>query len=365
MGVTADEDVWVRDARNVMRASEVDYFQLKPWRFWLDFSVSVVCAYTSALVFLLVPNLLPWPVVEMFSWQQGLALVLATFWLYRLGSLVHEVCHLSHKEMRVFKVVWNLVVGVMTLAPSPFYTRHHRDHHSRRMYGTPEDPEYVLNVVSPGSWRSLLAYIALIIVYPLLVFLRFLLTPLTFITPKVRAWTLRRASSLTMNFRYERKLTAFDRRAVTGIEALCWIRATMIPMAVVLGAAPASRMVLLYTLGISVLVLNQMRLVADHHLESDGERTAMSAHILDSCNYTSRDLFTWLFFPFAIRYHALHHLFPTVPYHNLRATHAYLKKNLPADSPYRQLDQPNWWSVASKMIWPSPRTVEIVQHSSV
>ena len=357
MGETADQDAWIRDARSVMRESDVDFFEVKPWRFWIDFIVSVVCAYTAAIVFLQVPEM-PWPVVEMFSWQQGLALVFAVFWLYRLGSLVHEVCHLSHKEMRVFKVVWNLVVGVMTLAPSPFYTRHHRDHHSRRMYGTPEDPEYVINICEPGSWKSLLAYFALILVYPLLVFLRFVLTPLTFITPTVREWTLRHASSLTMNFRYERKLTAFDRKAITGIEILCWIRATMIPLAVVLGMAPWTRMPLLYVLGVSVLILNQMRQVADHHFESKGERTAMSAHILDSCNYTSRDPLTWLFFPFAIRYHALHHLFPTIPYHNLRATHAYLKKNLPADSPYRQLDQPSWWSVASKMLSPASEKAE-------
>jgi len=40
------------------------------------------------------------------------------------------------------------------------------------------------------------------------VFLRFLLAPLTFVHPAVREWTLRRASALTLNRRYERRLTA-------------------------------------------------------------------------------------------------------------------------------------------------------------
>ena len=57
--------------------------------------------------------------------------------------------------MRTFKVAWNLLVGVFTLTPSCFFTRHHRDHHSQRMYGTPEDPEYVANVLEAGNWQKL------------------------------------------------------------------------------------------------------------------------------------------------------------------------------------------------------------------
>jgi fatty acid desaturase len=73
-------------------------------------------------------------------------------------------------------------------------------------------------------------------------------------------------------------------------------------------------------------------------------------HIRDSCNYTSRDPLTLLFFPFSIRYHALHHLFPSLPYHNLAGAHEYLAQNLPADSPYLTLDQPGWWHVARRTL---------------
>jgi fatty acid desaturase len=356
VGEIAEQDAWIRDARGTMRDSDRDYFVVKPWRYWLDFIFSTMCAYSSAMVFLLVP-IFSWT-AEPWSWQQGVAWALAVFWLYRLGSLVHEVCHLQHKEMRVFKVTWNLVVGVMTLAPSPFFTRHHRDHHSRRLYGLPEDPEYVINICEPGNWRSIAKYVGLIAAFPLIVFLRFFLAPLTFITPKVRDWTLRRASSLTLNSRYERKVTAFDRKAITSVELLCWIRATAIPTVVLLGAAPWTRMPMLYFLGLSVFVLNQLRQLADHHFESNGERTAMSSHVLDSCNYTGWDPLTWLLFPFAIRYHALHHLFPSLPYHNLAAAHVYLIQNLPADSPYRDLDEPGWWSVARKIFCKKEATVE-------
>ena len=122
--------------------------------------------------------------------------------------------------MRVFKVTWNLLVGTLTLMPSPFFTRHHRDHHSQKMYGTPEDPEYVVNVFRPGSLPSILCYLLIVAAFPIIVFLRFFLSPLTFLHPKLREWTLTRASSLTMNWRYERKLTGFDRWAMTSIELL-------------------------------------------------------------------------------------------------------------------------------------------------
>ena len=136
---------WVREARQTMQTAPVDYFRVHPLRYWADFLLALSLAYTAATVYLLAP---------LGSWPQIVAFPFAVFWLYRLGSLVHEVCHLGHHEMRTFKVAWNLLVGVMTLTPSPFFTRHHRDHHSQRMYGTPEDPEYVANVLEGGNWRS-------------------------------------------------------------------------------------------------------------------------------------------------------------------------------------------------------------------
>lgn len=334
---------WIHEARSAIARSNVDFFRVKPARYWFDFLLSVTIAYAAGGVFLTAPIL---------SWQQLLAFPIAVFWLYRTGSLIHEVAHLGHHEMRAFKVAWNLVVGVITLSPSPFFTRHHRDHHSQRMYSSAQDPEYVVNMVRRGSLWSLAAYAAMIAIFPLLVFLRFLLAPLTYLHPHLREWTLARASSLTLNWRYVRKLTPFDRRAIAAVEWLCFARAALIPLLVLLGVNHWSRMPLLYLLGVSVLAMNQLRQLADHHFDGKGENFELSDHIHDSCNYTSRDFLTWLLFPFAIRFHALHHLFPTLPYHNLAAAHTYLLEELPADSPYRLLDQPSWWSVARKMFVP-------------
>jgi fatty acid desaturase len=335
---------WISDARGVLQQSAVNYFRVEPLRYWLDFLLSISLAYGFGAVFLMAP---------MGSLLQLAAYPLAIFWLYRLGSLVHEVCHLGHHEMRGFKVTWNLLVGVMTLAPSPFFTRHHRDHHSARLYGTRQDPEYIVNVFRPGSLASIGAYGLFIAAFPLIVFFRFLLAPLTFLHPRLREWTLTHASSLTMNYRYVRRLNRFDRWVVTTIELLCCLRAAAMLLAVYFGATHWTRLPLFYSMGIGVLFLNQLRLLADHHFVTDGEPQPLDDHIRDSCNYTGRDFLTWLLFPFAIRYHALHHLFPTLPYHNLKAAHAYLVKHLPADSPYHSLDQTTWWSVARQTLFPT------------
>jgi len=337
----AEDQSWIHVARNQLQQSQVDFFRVSPSRYWFDFFLSLVFAYGLGTVYLMAP---------LGSIQQIVAFPLAVFWIYRLGSLVHEVCHLGHHEMRGFKVTWNLVVGVFTFTPSPFFTPHHRDHHSAKMYGTKEDPEYIVNLFQPGSLASFLFFCLLVALFPLIVFLRFLLAPLTFIHPRVREWFLRRGSALTMNYRYERKVSSFDRWAITTVELLCCLRAAGMLIAVAVGVSDWTRLPLLYFLGLGVLVLNQMRLLADHHFEGDGQPCGMDHHIRDSCNFTGRDFLTWLLFPFSIRYHALHHLFPSLPYHNLKAAHGYLVANLPPDSPYHSLDEHSWWSVARRTL---------------
>jgi fatty acid desaturase len=332
---------WIRQARRAIGESDIDFFRVSPTRYWIDFLVSLTVAYLAAMVYLSSP---------LGSWAQLVAFPIAAFWLYRLGSLIHEVCHLGEREMPLFKLAWNALAGIMTLTPSPFFTRHHRDHHSRRYYGTPQDPEYVANILERGNAMSMAVYTLQVLSFPIVVFLRFLLAPLSFVHPAVREWTLRHASAMTLNRRYERHLTAADRRAILAVEIPCFLRAALIPLLVVLGLNPWMRIPLLYALATATVLLNQLRQLADHHFDVDDGRVDMEAHILDSCNFVTNDPLTLLLFPFSIRYHALHHLFPSLPYHNLAAAHAHLTAVLPVDSPYHSLARPGWWSVARRTL---------------
>ena len=134
------------------------------------------------------------------------------------------------------------------------------------------------------------------------------------------------------------------------MEIPCFLRAALIPLLVFAGFNHWTRIPMLYALAVATVVLNQLRQLADHHFEGDGSRVDMATHILDSCNFTRNDPLTLLFFPFSIRYHALHHLFPSLPYHNLAKAHEHLVRTLPGDSPYLRLDRPGWWSVARRTI---------------
>jgi len=332
---------WISDVRRAIRTADTDFFRISPWRYWTDFLVSLVIAYLAAGLYLSAP---------LGSWPQLVAFPIAAFWLYRLGSLIHEVCHLGEHEMPVFKAAWNMLAGVVTLTPSPFFTRQHRDHHSRRLYGTHEDPEYVANVMEGGNAASIAIYALKVLAFPGAVFLRFLLAPLSFVHPTVRDWTLRKASALTLNRRYERRLIQADRRAILAVEIPCFMRALLIPLFVLLGLNPWTRIPLLYALATGTVLLNQLRQLADHHFEADGSPVDMERHIRDSCNFTTNDPLTLLLFPFSIRYHALHHLFPSLPYHNLKGAHEHLTAVLPADSPYHSLARPGWWSVARRTL---------------
>ena len=332
---------WVRDVRVTLQNSEQDFHQVKPWIYWRDMILSATIAYTAAGVYLTAPAL--------SLWQIGGFLV-AIFWLYRVGSLVHEVAHLGGHELTSFKVAWNLIVGIPTLTPSTFFTGHHRDRHTQRVYGTPQDPEYVVNVCPRGSAMNLVLYFLYVAAFPAIIFLRFLLAPLTFITPGIRDFTLRRLSAFTFNWKYERPISRINRKTLAALEIACCLRAWCIPGAVLLGATEPSRIPMLYLLGATIVTMNQLRQLADHHFEGDGNKLSMSDHIQDSCNHLGKDPLTWLFFPFAIQYHGLHHLFPSLPYHNLAFAHNFLMRELQNDSPYRDLSQPGWWSVAKNML---------------
>ena len=341
--MATDGAQWIQAARRTLQVADFNFFKVRPARYWFDFLFSMLLAYGFGAIYLTAP---------FGFWPRVIAFPLAVFWIYRLVSLVHEVCHLGQGEMRAYKIAWNLCVGVMTLSPSPFFTRQHRDHHSQKLYGRPEDPEYIVNSLRRGEIGSILGFALLVAVYPLLVFCRFFFAPWSFLHPRLREWVLQQASSMTFTPRYVRKLNDFDRRAVAAIELLCWLRATAMIAFVVLGWSDWTRLPLLYAIALGVITLNQLRLLADHHFESHGEGLELNQHIQDSCNYTGRDFMTWLLFPFAIRYHALHHLFPSLPYHNLQAAHEYLTARLPADSPYHSLDQPSWWHVARQTLFP-------------
>jgi fatty acid desaturase len=106
----------------------------------------------------------------------------------------------------------------------------------------------------------------------------------------------------------------------------------------------------LYFIAMFVLGLNYVRNLVAHHYRNTGNQMTHIEQLEDSVNIEGSWFWTELFFPLGLRYHALHHLFPSIPYYNLGRAHRRLMAHLPADSPYRDTVYPSYWSVVRELL---------------
>jgi fatty acid desaturase len=93
-----------------------------------------------------------------------------------------------------------------------------------------------------------------------------------------------------------------------------------------------------------LVFLNAVRTLAAHRWWSDGEEGTFVEQMLDSVTMDNDSPLAILINPVGLRYHATHHLFPSMPYHNVRTAHHRLMTGLPADSPYRRTVGRSVWT---------------------
>ncbi|HYO25263.1 MAG TPA: fatty acid desaturase [Lacipirellulaceae bacterium] len=320
-----------------------DFFRPNPWIYWTDFlvswSVGMAC---YALV------MHPGAVAADPAWHWPIsigAFVVSGLLIYRCSLFIHELVHIRADDFRAFRFVWNLLCGIPFLIPSfVYYT--HIDHHRRKHYGTKEDGEYVPLATMP-AWQ-ILAYLSQIFVIPVLAIVRWgLLTPLTWVSPRLRDWVHRHASSMIMDPKYIRPLPTNKVRRMMRLQEFCcfaFIWAIVARMTInygILFDRPLSPwfVVQAYLTGVFIVGINALRTLGAHRWTHDGSREmTFVEQMLDSVNYSGNPLVAGLWAPIGLRFHALHHIFPTMPYHALATAHRRLMANLPADSPYRQTE---------------------------
>ena len=319
-----------------------DYFKPNPWIYWPDFLLSMglgifFFALVQAPEMAVANPAWHWPV-------RIVGLVASSLLYYRAVLFIHEIVHIRDKEFTAFRFVWNMLCGIPFLVPSfVYYT--HIDHHRRQLYGTKDDGEY-LPLANQSIWH-ILFYFSQILIIPFLGVMRFgLLTPLAWISRPVRELVHRHFSSMVMDPAYIRPLpTQRVLRIMRLQEVLCflWIAFIAMRFTKTFGLffdepLTMSFLVQLYFTALLIVGINAFRTLGAHRWTGDGSEMTFVEQMIDSVNYPNHPWIGELWAPVGLRFHALHHIFPTMPYHYLPKAHAKLSAQLPADSPFHKSD---------------------------
>ena len=333
--VAEDNDL-IRAAAKVTR----DLNAPRPAVYWADFLASLGVGYGSLAGAIFSQS--PW-LVLLF----GLIAILA---LYRTGSFIHELTHVRRNTLPGFHFAWNALFGVPMLIPSFMYEGIHSIHHRTKKYGTIEDPEYLpLALMKP--WSVPLFVIVAALAPVALLFRYAILAPLSAVIPPLRTLVVERYSGLIINPDFRRKPPEGDlkrRWLACEIGASIWAIALLTMVAT--DVIPMRAFLIFLAVMSGSVVLNQIRTLVAHLWENDGHEMSVTAQYLDSVNVPPPGTLPALWAPVGLRYHALHHLLPGVPYHNLGEAHRRLAAELPSGSNFYRADHNSLWALIMGLV---------------
>lgn len=312
-----------------MRDLVRDLHRPEPAIFWTDLlatSVAGWACFTAAVV------------LRPFSPAMLACALAAALALYRALCFLHEIAHQNRRTLPGFETAWNVLAGYPLLMPSFVYAGVHQSHHKLTSYGTSQDPEYL-----PFAQNCKMAVVFALegFFIPVVLLIRFLLlTPAGFLSPRLERWLAVHLSSLTMNVKYRREATRELIRKVrrqSGIVFLAW---TALVMSAAYGWLPWRVFPIWFAVTGLASLINTLRTLGAHAYESSGEPLDRMGQLVDSID-TPGAWWTELWAPVGLRYHALHHYFPGIPYHSLAEAYRRLTAACAAGEHYSRMSSPS------------------------
>lgn len=301
----------------------------KRWVYWADLLATGVATYAGLALSVLASGPL-----------QAAGAVVLVLALYRGISFIHELTHLRPSDVPGFRLAWHVVIGVPFLVPSLLYEGVHNLHHAKQRYGTAADPEYAPLSYKPPLYLA--AFLAIALLAPVGAFLRFaVLAPLSWLVPPLRRLVVARYSALTVN-------TGFRRDDLARSAAMPWLAQEIAcclwgwALVVIAVTSPLGAGFVVTGFAAMSLVgfINQLRTLVAHAWTNDGGAMTFAAQFHDSINVPPPAWLPALWAPVGLRYHALHHLLPRIPYHALGEAHRRLARELPPGLGYDRVAQP-------------------------
>lgn len=308
-----------RSARELVRGLNA----VRPEIYWSDLLLSAVIGWTS---FVFAVYLKPG------SAEMIVALLMAVFALYRGLCFVHEISHHPKRTLPGFETVWNLLFGYPLLMPSSAYAGVHQDHHSLSTYGTSRDPEYM-----PFASSAFMTVVFAIqsFLLPLVFLLRYLVLSLAGLASQsLQKWLVIHFSSLTMNIAYRREATEQTMAKVRRQSIHILLLWAVVTGCVIAGFIPLRILPIWMVVSAVASFVNTLRTLGAHAYDSSGDPLDREGQLRDSID-TPGALWTELWAPVGLRYHALHHYFPGIPYHNLSKAWKVLQEAMPPEAAYR------------------------------
>ena len=320
-----------------LRNSLGDLHRIQPWIYWLDFSLSILLGWSAFALAVKLPLFSAW---MLFS-----ALVSAAV-LYRALTFIHELSHHRH-QLKGFEWAWNLFVGYEFFLPSFTHAEPHLNHHRILSFGTEDDPEYLPFAQSP---RMIALYGLQAIATPPALVTRFLLlAPTSVFSRRWERFLIARASSYTFNPHYQRDVNNRVLREARIDSVLILMLCGTVAALLCTHVLPLRTLLVWWIVVTTVNFANTMRTLAAHAYDHDGVALTRNDQWADSID-AEWTIWSELWAPVGLTYHAVHHFLPGIPYHNLPQAHRRLSQLAPLAAANRERTRPGIFYTLRELI---------------